>query len=98
MISLGHRNLCVGQAAQFVYKRINLAVRGRDLALHDGLRMGDLLRSQLLVQVQHARHQDHHLVMASHVGRIGEVNGAAGIASTRMDARPPRPSTRDFDS
>lgn len=62
---------------------VDLAVRGVDLALVEGLVRGDGRGRELPVQGQHALHQPDHALVAGRVRRVVEVDGADGPTPIR---------------
>lgn len=79
---LDDRDLGVCQPVQLIHQRIDLPVGGFDLALENCFGVRHLLRRQLLVQVEHTRHQVDHAVVAGSIGGGGEVDGAANSSKS----------------
>jgi len=63
-LPLHNFNFLCRQPIKLIHQRIDLPIRGLDLALQRGLLVLDLCRGQLLVQDQHALDQFHHPVVA----------------------------------
>jgi len=69
-------------------------VSGLDLALEGGLDVGNLLRRQPLVEVQHPLDEGDHAGAAGAVGRVGDVDGVDGGEFVRsLSRKPPDPMT-----
>ena len=77
-LSLDYSYLLRRQPIQPIHQPVDLPVRGLDLPLNRRLHLRVPLGRQLAVQLQHSRHQCHHLVVPRRVGGVGEVDGADG--------------------